>query len=414
MKLKLILSLAFLGLVSATQDYEGHMLVRAKVDSAEAAEYLLSIRDQFDFWTEVGLSRPLDVRCTPDSCSTLFSGLDDKDIEYEILQENLAPLVAATKMAPKANNNKAGHAMDWTSYHPTEDFHDFMDYLEESYDFVSTESIGTSFEGADMRILKVCKGGCGNKPAMWIDGGIHAREWIGHASVTFMMNELVENDDQHPDLTENLDWYLLPVVNPDGYLFTQTDNRFWRKTRSLNLGGCYGTDANRNWGFHWGTGGSSSDPCSDTYMGMEAFSEVENRNVRDFLLAHKDTIKFYNNIHSYSQLVLLPWGWGYDLPDNYDDLLAVATIGAEALKATHGETYEVGCIPCMLYVASGGSLDWTLGEAGIPYSYGMELRDTGSYGFLLPPEQIIPTGEEVWAFHEAVARELIAEFVPNQ
>ena len=73
---------------------------------------------------------------------------------------------------------------------------------------------------------------------------------------------------------------------------------------------------------------------------------------------------------------------------------------------------QVGCIPCMLYVASGGSLDWTLGELGIPYSYGMELRDTGAYGFLLPPEQIIPTGEEVWAFHLTVARELIKEFVP--
>ena len=58
-------------------------------------------------------------------------------------------------------------------------------------------------------------------------------------------------------------------------------------------------------------------------MGSEAFSEVENRNVRDFLLANKDQIKFYNNIHSYSQLILLPWGWGYDLPDNIDDLTRV-------------------------------------------------------------------------------------------
>ena len=97
----------------------------------------------------------------------------------------------------------------------------------------------------------------------------------------------------------------------------------------------------RNWGFHWNTGGSSSNPCADTYMGSEAFSEVENRNVRDFLWANKDQIKFYNNIHSYrslqnclpvkdthghlfnSQLILLPWGWGYDLPDNIDDLTRV-------------------------------------------------------------------------------------------
>ena len=66
----------------------------------------------------------------------------------------------------------------------------------------------------------------------------------------------------------------------------------------------------------------------------------------------------------------------------------------------------------MLYESSGGTLDYTLGELGIPYSYGMELRDQGLHGFLLPPDQIIPSGEEVWAFHMAVAREIIKEFVP--
>ena len=135
--------------------------------------------------------------------------------------------------------------------------------------------------------------------------------------------------------------YILPVVNPDGYLFTQTDNRLWRKTRSPNSNNCFGTDANRNFGYHWGTGGSSSDGCADTYMGSEAFSEIETKNLRQFLTTHKDTIKFYNNVHSYSQLVLLPWGWGYDEPDNVDDLYRVAEAGNDALYAVHQKTYEV-------------------------------------------------------------------------
>ena len=75
-------------------------------------------------------------------------------------------------------------------------------------------------------------------------------------------------------------------------------------------------------------------------------------------------------------------------------------------------SFEVGCIPCLLYVASGGSLDYVLGMFGIPYSYAMELRDTGEYGFLLPPDQIIDSGKEFWAFHLAVARQLIKEFIP--
>ena len=82
----------------------------------------------------------------------------------------------------------------------------------------------------------------------------------------------------------------------------------------------------------------------------------------------------------------------------------------EALFNVHGKYYDVGCIPCLLYIASGGSMDWALGEAGIPYSYGMELRDTGNYGFLLPPREIIPTAEETWAFHKTAAEVIIEEF----
>ena len=88
---------------------------------------------------------------------------------------------------------------------------------------------------------------------------------------------------------------------------------------------CTGTDLNRNWGYHWNDGGSSSNPCSDSYMGQSAFSEIENQNVRDFLTAHKDTIKYYVNLHSYSQLVLLPWGFTENPPmPVYDRYLEVA------------------------------------------------------------------------------------------
>ena len=134
----------------------------------------------------------------------------------------------------------------------------------------------------------------------------------------------------------------------------------------------------------------------------------------------------YNNVHSYSQLILLPWGWSSTRPDDYDWMYGIASkgeisftwfhvqcsifsiAGAQALFDANGQTYEVGCIPCMLYVASGSSLDWTKGVNDIKFSIGMELRDTGRYGFILPPEQIVPTGEEVWAFHITVVRELLA------
>ena len=157
--------------------------------------------------------------------------------------------------------------------------------------------------------MKVCKGGCGKKPAMWIDSGIHAREIIGPAVNTWMLNELVEKEDDHPDLLDKLDWYFLPLFNPDGYFRVREGDRMWRKTTSHYPGlKCIGTDANRNWDFHWGEPGSSSDSCSNIFSGPEPFSEVENRNVAAFLTAHRDQIKFYMTLHSRGQMIFIPWG----------------------------------------------------------------------------------------------------------
>ena len=73
------------------------------------------------------------------------------------------------------NLDRSGHSLTWTAYHSLGDIYSFLDYLENNYDFVSTDSIGKSSEGKKMRIAKVCKGGCGSKKAVWIDAGIHAR-----------------------------------------------------------------------------------------------------------------------------------------------------------------------------------------------------------------------------------------------
>merc|ERR1712142_398393 len=315
--------------------------------------------------------------------------LGQHGITWNVMIEDVGVLMEAEK-ASSGEKSHSAHSMDWTEYHALEDIYGWFDYLETTYDFCEKENIGQTFEGQDMIVMKVCKGGCGNKPAMWIDSGIHAREWIAPAVGTWMLNELAEKSADHPELLDNLDWYFLPSHNPDGYRKSRDDDRFWRKTTTQ-----YDGDANS---------------CSQTYRGPEAFSEIEARNVRDYVMSLNGTVKYYQTLHSYSQLVLIPWGYTTDLAPEYDAMYDLAVKGNDALYETHGKTYDVGCIPCILYTATGTSLDWALGVAGIPYVYSIELRDTGVYGFLLPPAQIIPNAEEVWAFHKVAATGIIEEF----
>ena len=144
-------------------------MVRVRVDTAKQAVLLAGLRDKFDFWNELQPGRTVDIQTGPEEWDQLAGLLARAGLHHTTLIPDLGPLLAASKMV-SGNISRAGHSMDWTDYHPLEDMHSYLDYLESTFDFVSTESIGLSYEWRDMRIARVCRGGCGNKPAMWIDG----------------------------------------------------------------------------------------------------------------------------------------------------------------------------------------------------------------------------------------------------
>ena len=123
---------------------------------------------------------------------------------------------------------------------------------------LSTEIIGYSYEERPLRLLKVTnKNINASRPAVFLDSGIHAREWISPATLTYLVNRLI-TDPQYLDIVYNLDLYVVPVLNVDGYEYTHTTNRMWRKSRKPNSGSvpiCFGTDLNRNFPFQWCTVG---------------------------------------------------------------------------------------------------------------------------------------------------------------
>ena len=76
-------------------------------------------------------------------------------------------------------------------------------------------------------------------------------------------------------------------------------------------------------------GGASNDKCFDTYHGPEAFSELETQAVRDFILSLNGTVQYFNNQHSFSQLILLPWGYTSEPPENSFELVSWSCYSVE-------------------------------------------------------------------------------------
>lgn len=124
-----------------------------------------------------------------------------------------------------------------------------MDYLAETYPNLCTvETIGNSVEGRPLKLLRISSNTRNNaSKSVWVDGGIHAREWISPATVTYIINQFVLNYENEPQAVRDIDWYFLPVVNPDGYEYSHVRDRLWRKNRA-RPGFCAGTDLNRNFG----------------------------------------------------------------------------------------------------------------------------------------------------------------------
>uniref|UniRef100_F7E9F3 Carboxypeptidase A1 n=1 Tax=Monodelphis domestica TaxID=13616 RepID=F7E9F3_MONDO len=404
MKGLLVLS-AVLLVVFGKEDFSGHQVLRisaadeAQVEKVRELEKLEHL--QLDFWRGPSQpSTPIDVRVPFPSVQAVKVFLESHGIKYSIMIKDVQVLLKDEEEQMFAFKSRA-HSTDtfsYATYHTLDEIYEFMDLLvAENPNLVSKIQIGNSYEGRPINVLKFSTGGT-NRPAIWIDTGIHSREWVTQASGVWFAKKITDDYGQDEQLTailDSMDIFLEIVTNPDGFAYTHSKNRLWRKTRSITAGSsCVGVDPNRNWDAGFGEAGASSNPCSETYRGKFANSEVEVKSIVDFVTNHGN-IKAFISIHSYSQLLLYPYGYTTTRVAHQSELDQLAKAAVENLASLYGTKYKYGSIITTIYQASGGTIDWTY-NSGIKYSYTFELRDTGLYGFLLPAKQIVPTAQETW------------------
>jgi len=402
----LVLVLALVLVVHGEGDrvrYDGHRVLRIYPQNEVQVEALRRVLpNDTDIWSrdgELGIGEN-DIRAAPEKA--LEKVLDVIGIKWEIMIGDVQRLIDVETETYNNHTAFAKRQTNWyASYHTYDEILARLQSVASLYSNIATfiPRIGTTAGGRAIFGLKITGATSTNVPTIYFQGGQHAREWIAPHTVMYVTEQLLSQYGTDTTVTSwinNNQFHIIPICNPDGYVYSWSNDRMWRKNRRANSGGTYGVDTNRNWNVNWGGAGSSSTPSSETYRGTAAFSELETQALRDYILALPKRVGGID-FHSYSQLFLRPYGY---TTTNCPDEAVLRAAGSEivsAIQSNGGRVYE-NIRSIDLYAASGTAGDWFyIPTVGMMFAHTIELRDTGTYGFILPANQIVPTGVETYA-----------------
>uniref|UniRef100_A0A915JBR4 Zinc carboxypeptidase A 1 n=1 Tax=Romanomermis culicivorax TaxID=13658 RepID=A0A915JBR4_ROMCU len=443
---------------------EPYKVYRLYPKDPQQLEFIVSVwtvaaKYQLNFWkdpSKVGI--PTDIMVPAFMQSKFEKLISDKGLDYTITIQDVKKLIVEKERLWSKKAQMPGRmfddvginpkvTFDFTKYHDYDRMRAYMRHVEREYPHIAkVYNLGYSHENRPIEMIKISHPlSAIDKKAIWVDAGIHAREWASSSTAIYFIHQLVTRYDHDPAITQyvqNITWYIAPLVNPDGYMYTRSSSepevRMWRKNRAPNTDRCLGSsdfcckgvqlyksfincktlmthinfqvDLNRNFDFHWSESGASSNPCDEIYEGSAAFSEPEAKAIRDFVWPHRNEIEAVITMHTYSQLWIHPFGHQRSsYPEDLAELKATAMSAVKALERLYGTKYRVGSGADTLYPAAGGSDDWSKSKAGIKYVYLLELRPEEFVydGFVLDPDQLIPCGRETWAGVRVVADRIL-------
>ncbi|KAI9172626.1 Metallocarboxypeptidase A-like protein [Paramyrothecium foliicola] len=412
MKTSGVLALALPALAAAKVSYEGYKVFQ--IDSHDKYDAVL---DSLKGLKTVELSctddhNHIDLAVAPEDLEAFEAlGLDTtatiEDLGVELALEETKPYAATVKRDGVASD--LPDMSFFESYHPLDEHFQFLEDIAAAFpDNSEVFTAGYSLENRPIQGIHLWgRDGPGKEAIIW-HGTVHAREWISAPTVEYMLYKIVDGYKKRACSSvrtlDNYDFYIMPVVNPDGFVYTHTTDRLWRKNRQArSFDACVGTDVNRNWPYKWDVpGGSSTNPCSQTYRGEAPADTPEMVVLTNHTLGISETtgIKFFVDWHAFSQLIMLPYGWSCNATAaNNDYQMKLAAGVHDAIEAVNGLDFVYGPTCPTIYQTSGVSMDWAYDVAKAELAWGFELRPAtqGQGGFVIPPSNIIPSGEEQWA-----------------
>ncbi|XP_039747908.1 carboxypeptidase B-like [Pararge aegeria] len=419
--------LVFVGTICLSQakheEYIGHSLYGVQVYTREQANLLMELVERLylDVWTYPNPETEGLILVAPDKKPEFEDNLTVINSTYRIDTENIKEkldledkLMAEAHIKSNASrSDRFGLSFDVIHRWAVVDRY-LVDVANRFPRVARVVSAGRSVEGRDIKYLRLSTDNFANrnKPVIFIQSLLHAREWVTLPVTLWAIQELVINVTEQ-DLIRNIDWIILPIANPDGYEFSHTRTRMWRKNRRTgHHASCVGVDPNRNYDYFWGTA-SSRDPCSETFHGPRAFSEPETLVTRNIMNSFRTRISLYLDIHSFGSMILFGFAAPSPgrLPPNHATLTSVGNQMARAIdrvKWARHPNYRVGNIAQLLFVASGGGTDWAQALLPNRLSFAYELPahrgQSNINGFLVEPAFIRQAGFETWQGIKVAAR----------
>jgi hypothetical protein len=327
--------------------YEGYQVVRVKIaDQAQLNRLreLESLGRDFQVWSEVTRIGVVEVRVAP----AAQAALQASGLQYEVAVEDLQQYLDTLYAEPRDDDF-------FNSLRTYEEHVQFMDDLAAAYpDLAEVIYVGFSVQGRALLALRIT-GPSEVKPGVLYHGAEHGDEQAPASVVAYVANHLLTNYGTDPAATalvDNVEWYLMPIMNPDGYVAYDRWN-------------AHGVDLNRN----WDGPGSGQDP----WGGPFPFSEPETIVMRDFLLEHP-TVRVHLDLHGYVPWVMWPWAHT-SVPCPDDATFEVAgTEFRDLIYDSGGGWYEAGSIYDVAYPISGCSSNYTYGELGL-WAFAVEVLD---------------------------------------
>ncbi|KAK3081538.1 hypothetical protein LTS18_005604 [Coniosporium uncinatum] len=332
--------------------------------------------------------------------------LGTTDMETSVMHNDLGSSIAEEESF-QAYAAGAPNTTWFNSYHSYADHLTFLNDLKNS--FPSNSEIvtaGTSVQGRAITGIHFWGSGIkGSQPAVVFHGTVHAREWVTTMVNEYFADTLISGYATNETLkayVDKYDFYIFPIVNPDGFSYSQTNDRLWRKNRqTLSGNACRGRDINRNWPNAWDIpGGASTNPCAQDFKGRAGGDAPETQGLYGFVnkIQAAQGVKLFIDWHSYGQLFMTPYGYDCNkFAANNAELQSLAGGAARAIESVHGTAFEYGPICSTIYATTGSSVDYVQDVTKADYVFTAELRDKGTYGFVLPPSQIRDASEEAWA-----------------